>query len=166
MTSGRGEAMQAGNRGRGKAISIEERMNEMVPVLSSLPKGTHVACVDEDGRLYLYNVTKALELFAGRPATASIDVAERAKLIQPRNSGTDTEDKALIDPDHAFHVDLSYPVLVLGSRKEMGGAQGRVIDGWHRIYRASQLGVSQLPAIVLSAEDEALISIDPGSAVG
>jgi hypothetical protein len=35
-----------------------------------------------------------------------------------------------------------------------------VIDGWHRIYRAAQLGIEELPAIVISAEEEALIRID------
>jgi hypothetical protein len=33
-------------------------------------------------------------------------------------------------------------------------------DGWHRIYRAAQLGVGELPAIAITAEDEALIRLE------
>jgi hypothetical protein len=61
----------------------------------------------------------------------------------------------LIDLEHARAVDLSYPVLLLES-------SGAIIDGWHRIYRASQLGIAELPAVVITADEEALIRLDPG----
>jgi hypothetical protein len=153
--------MQDSDRGDQEAVDLNERMEELAPVLRTLPKGTHVAFIQEGDDLYLYNITTALELFAGRPATASIDVAERAKHLRPRGTGTPSEDQALIDPDHAATVDLSYPVMLLGSGSELGGGQERVIDGWHRIYRAAQLGIAELPAMVITPEEEALIRIEP-----
>lgn len=152
--------MQGADRGDQEAVHFNERMEQIAPVLGTLPKGTHVACIQEGDDLYLYNISKALELVAGRPPTASINVAERATQVQPRGASTQSEDKALIDPDHAATVDLSYPVMLLGSRSELSGGQGRVIDGWHRIYRASQLGIAELPAVVITAEEEALIRIE------
>ena len=158
--------MQDAGPGSREPINLQESMERIAPVLGTLPKGTHVAFIQEGDELYLYNISKALELFAGRPATASIDVRERAKQVQPRDAGTETEDKALIDPDHAATADLSYPVMLLESRSEMGGGQGRVIDGWHRIYRAAQLGIAELPAIVITGEEEALIRIEPSPIPG
>src|SRR5947209_20456758 len=95
------------------ATTPNERMEEFTPLLRTLPKGTHVACIQEGDELYLYNISKALELFAGRPAMTSIDVVERAKQIAPRDGTTDPEDNAFIDPAHAATVDVSYPVMLL-----------------------------------------------------
>jgi hypothetical protein len=158
--------MQESGLGSDEALSMQERMEELAPVLRTLPGGTQVAFVQEGDEIYLYNINKAFELCAGRPATTSIDVQERAKLIQPRDAGSPSDEKALIDPNHATTVDLSYPVMLLESRQEMDGSQGRIIDGWHRIYRAAQLGIAELPAVVITSEDEALIRIDPGATSG
>src|SRR5437879_5823731 len=105
--------MQESNLGRNEALSIQERMEQIAPVLRMLPPGTQVACVQDGEELLLYNINKAFELFAGRPATTTIDVMERAKLIQPRDTEHPSDDAALIDPDHAATVDLSYPVMLL-----------------------------------------------------
>jgi hypothetical protein len=154
--------MQESDGGSREALDLQERMEEIAPLLRTLPKGTHVACIQEGDDLSLYNISKALDLVAGRPATTAIDVAERAKQVQHRDAATPAEDKALIDPDHAATVDLSYPVILLGSRSDMGVGPGRVIDGWHRIYRAAQLGIAELPAFVITPEDKALIRIEAG----
>jgi len=143
-----------------EAINLKERMEVLAPILRALPHGTQVAILQEGDQLHLFNINKALELFGRRRPTAVVNVAERAKRIQPRDTDTPPDDKALIDPDHAATVDLSYPVLLLESHKEMDGSPGRVIDGWHRIYRAAQLGIVELPAIVITAEEEALIRIE------
>lgn len=145
------------SRGAG---SLDQRMEELAPVLRTLPKGTHVAFIQEGNELYLYNINRALELFAARPPTARINVAERAKQIQPRDDATETDDQSFVDPAHAATVDVSYPVMLLESRSGEAGGQGRVIDGWHRIFRASHLGIAELPAIVITAEEEALIRIE------
>jgi hypothetical protein len=152
--------MQDAEPGEDKALTPQEHMERLAPMLKTLPPGTQVAFVQDGDDLRLYNITKAFEVLAGRPATAVINVAERARHIQPRDAAMPFEDKALIDPDHAAAVDLSYPVMLLESSKEVDGAQGRVIDGWHRIYRAAQLGIAELPAIVITPEDEELIRID------
>jgi hypothetical protein len=144
-----------------EAVALQERMARMAPALRTLPLGTHVCFIQNGDELLLYNVDRALELTEGREPTAVIDVAERAKLIQPRDSGP-PEDKAQIDPDHALSVDLSYPILLLESLDEIDGSRGRVIDGWHRIYRAAQLGIPELPAVVITADEEPIIRIDPG----
>jgi hypothetical protein len=145
-----------------EAVALQERMARMAPALRTLPPGTHVCFIQNGDELLLYNVDRALELTEGREPTAVIDVAERAKLIQPRDSGPPPEDKAQIDPDHALSVDLSYPILLLESLDEIDGSRGRVIDGWHRIYRAAQLGIPELPAVVITADEEPIIRIDPG----
>jgi hypothetical protein len=151
---------QNADRGSEETINPQERLESLAPLLRTLPPGTQVAIIQEGDELCLYDISKAFELFGARPPTTTINVAERAKRIQPRDAGTPAEDKALIDPDHAATVDLSYPVMVLESRNEMDGAPVRVIDGWHRIYRAAQLGIAELPAIVIAPEDEALIRIE------
>jgi hypothetical protein len=153
--------MEESNLDGNETRNIQERMAQIAPVLRTLPPGTQVAFVQEGENLFLYNITKAFDLFAARPATTTINVTERAKLIQPRDAEQPSGDKALIDPTHATAVDLSYPVMLLESRREMDGCPGRVIDGWHRIYRAAQLGIATLPAVVITAEDEGLIRIDP-----
>ena len=154
--------MQDTDHGSQEARDLQERMAALAPVLRTLPPGTQVAFIQEGDELHLYNITRAFTLFAGRAPTATIDVAERAKRIQPRDAAAPADDKALIDPDHAATVDLSYPLMLLESRNEMDGSPGRVIDGWHRIYQAAQLGIAELPAIVITPEDEALIQIEPG----
>jgi hypothetical protein len=142
---------------------LQERLAALAPVLRTLPPGTHVCFIQEGDELRLYNVGRAIELTAGREPTTVIDVAQRARLIQPGGSGPPPEDKARIDPEHALTVDLSYPVLLLESVPEMDGSHGRVIDGWHRIYRAAQLGIGELPAVVITSDEERLIRIDPGA---
>jgi GNAT superfamily N-acetyltransferase len=134
--------------------ALERQAVELAPVLSTLPPGTQVCFIQDGDQIVLYNVNKAFELSKGREPAATIDVAEQAKQIAPR-SDPPPADKMLIDPDHALTVDLSYPVLVLEST-------GAIIDGWHRIYRASQLGIAELPAVVISAGEEQTIRIDPG----
>ncbi|HZU12424.1 MAG TPA: hypothetical protein VFB58_06260 [Chloroflexota bacterium] len=141
---------------------LRDRIQAMAPVLRTLPRGTHVCVMQEGDELYLYNITRAFELIEGRQPETTVNVAERAKLIHPRDAGELPDDKVQIDPARAETVDLSYPVLVVAGRDELDGSRGRVIDGWHRIYRASRLGIAELPAIVISPDEEQLIRIDPG----
>ncbi len=69
-----------------EAPSIQKRMEQIAPLLRTLPRGTQVACVQEGKDLYLYNITRAFELFAGRAATTTINVVKRSTLIQPRDA--------------------------------------------------------------------------------
>lgn len=56
-----------------------------------------------------------------------------------------------IDPDYARTVDLSRPLLAV-PLPDVGTPI--VIDGWHRIHKAQQTGITELPLIILSADDE------------
>ncbi|MEU8178634.1 hypothetical protein AB0C14_37695 [Microbispora hainanensis] len=69
---------------------------------------------------------------------------------------------ALIDIDqaHAELVDLSEPLIAVPASPR-GGAL--VIDGWHRIARALREGVTELPVILLSKEEEYACRIHGGS---
>lgn len=134
-----------------------------VPELRNLPPGIQVCVIQERDRLILYNVNQAHELTVGRVPTTVVDVAKRARLIHPHGPGLPPADKAQIDPERAMTVDLSYPVLLLETMEEMDGSGGgRLIDGWHRVYKAAQLGIAELPAVVITSEDEPLIRISLG----
>lgn len=148
-----------------ETADLKRQMVEMAPVLKTLPAGTQVAFIQDGNDLLLYNVNKAFELTAGREPTATVDVAEEAQQIAPRSSNP-PDDKMLIDPEHALSVDLSYPVLILQTPGADPGSKGRIIDGWHRIYRAAQLGIAELPAVVIAAEEEPIIRLDPGVTEG
>ncbi|MFG2091590.1 hypothetical protein [Spirillospora sp. NPDC048824] len=56
-----------------------------------------------------------------------------------------------IDHDHAETVDLSHPLLAVPLPEVRAPI---VIDGWHRIHKARQTGVTELPIIFLNADDE------------
>jgi len=56
-----------------------------------------------------------------------------------------------IDPEHAETVDLSRPLLAV-PLPDVGTPI--VIDGWHRIHKARQTGISELPIVFLNADDE------------
>src|SRR4051812_20527523 len=51
-----------------------------------------------------------------------------------------------INSDHSENVDLAHPLLVVPLPT---CDSWLVIDGWHRVYHALAIGVSELPAILL-----------------
>ncbi|NBF00257.1 hypothetical protein FE391_43630 [Nonomuraea sp. KC401] len=56
----------------------------------------------------------------------------------------------VIDAEHAARVDLSRPLIV--ATVPTGGML--IIDGWHRLCKAVTIGVEELSAVVLTAEEE------------
>ncbi|MBO2465978.1 hypothetical protein [Actinomadura violacea] len=56
-----------------------------------------------------------------------------------------------IDAEHAATVDLSRPLLAVPIPHP---DRPIVIDGWHRIHKARQTGVTELPIIILDEADE------------
>ncbi|TDD87360.1 hypothetical protein E1293_08110 [Actinomadura darangshiensis] len=56
-----------------------------------------------------------------------------------------------IDDDYAETVDLSRPLLAVPLPEVRTPI---VIDGWHRIHKARQTGVTELPVIFLDGDDE------------
>jgi hypothetical protein len=65
-----------------------------------------------------------------------------------------------VDEAHAATVDLAEPVL-LAYVKEVGSAL--VIDGWHRVWRAWDQGVRELPCRLLTEEQEARVRLYGGA---
>ncbi|RKS68296.1 ParB-like nuclease family protein [Actinomadura pelletieri DSM 43383] len=65
-----------------------------------------------------------------------------------------------IDADYAATVDLSRPLLAVPLP---GSGTPLVIDGWHRIHKAQRTGVTELPVILLNADDERACRLMGGS---
>ncbi|WP_147267881.1 ParB N-terminal domain-containing protein [Spongiactinospora rosea] len=59
-----------------------------------------------------------------------------------------------VDPDHAATVDIAKPLLIVPLPYAPPPGNRLVIDGWHRIHRALDLGLEELPAIFLDLTDE------------
>jgi len=72
-----------------------------------------------------------------------------------------------IDKEHAATVDLTKPLLIadIASTDKEARAKGdpvyMPIDGWHRIYKAHNTGVTELPAVFLTREETDHIMRDP-----
>jgi hypothetical protein len=96
------------------------------------------------------------ELFSLLSCTWDVDVAkaliagrERPTVELPVRAFAPWLGLIRIDEKHAAGVDLATPVIV--ARTPIGVI---CIDGWHRIWRASQEGVETLPAVVLNESEE------------
>jgi hypothetical protein len=64
-----------------------------------------------------------------------------------------------IDTSHAAEADLTRPLLAVPIPDVQTPL---VIDGWHRIHRALESGIDELPAVLLSAQDERACRIRGG----
>lgn len=62
-----------------------------------------------------------------------------------------------VDEDHLNDADLDRPLLVVKIR-ELGGSP-LIIDGWHRLAKARDKGVTDLPVIVLDEQQEYQVRI-------
>jgi hypothetical protein len=87
-----------------------------------------------------WNITAAKKITQGRMPEGRIEPRDWAGMLQ----------LIVIDTDHATHVDLSGPLIV--APVPNGGML--IIDGWHRLYKALKIGVPELSAVVLTAEEE------------
>ncbi|RFS85973.1 hypothetical protein D0T12_04860 [Actinomadura spongiicola] len=65
-----------------------------------------------------------------------------------------------VDADYAETVDLSRPLLAVPLPEVRTPI---VIDGWHRIHKARETGVAELPVIFLDAHDERACRLMGGS---
>ncbi|MEV0615686.1 hypothetical protein AB0I81_20390 [Nonomuraea sp. NPDC050404] len=63
-----------------------------------------------------------------------------------------------IDAEHAAQVDLSEPLIA--ATVPTGGIL--IIDGWHRLCKAVTIGLPELSAVVLTAEEERACRISGG----
>ena len=95
-----------------------------------------------------WNVTLAKEILGDKPPFCMIYPAELASIGK----------NVTVDHDHAMTTDLNDPViaiiLTLDEMKDMF-----IIDGWHRIHKAVELGVENIPCCVLSEEETELVAL-------
>ncbi|GAA1772663.1 ParB N-terminal domain-containing protein [Nonomuraea bangladeshensis] len=87
-----------------------------------------------------WDITTAKKLTRARTPQGRIEPAEWAGMLR----------LVSIDTEHAAQVDLSEPLIV--ATVPNGGML--IIDGWHRLYKALTMGVAELPAVVLTTEEE------------
>ena len=96
----------------------------------------------------LWDIDKAWELIGAREPNSSVIVEQTKGYF-----GLIT-----VDREFAMTVDLSRPLVMILLKTE--GAEGCfVIDGWHRLFRAVQENVGELPAHLLSEDEEQLIQL-------
>ncbi|MFI6396182.1 hypothetical protein [Nonomuraea sp. NPDC050540] len=87
-----------------------------------------------------WDITTAKRLARGREPHGRLDPAAWKGML-----GLIT-----INTEHAARVDLSEPLIV--APVPNGGLL--IIDGWHRLHKALNTGVTELFAVVLTAEEE------------
>jgi hypothetical protein len=87
-------SMQGSDCGSHETITLQDRLEIFAAVLRALTPGTQVAVIQEGDELCHYNISKAFALFAGRPPTTMIKVADRAKRIQPWDAEAPADDNA------------------------------------------------------------------------
>ncbi|MEU6718656.1 ParB N-terminal domain-containing protein [Nonomuraea sp. NPDC046802] len=95
-----------------------------------------------------WDITTAKKLTRGRTADGRIEPREWAGMLR----------LVSISREHAAQVDLSEPLIA--ATVPNGGML--IIDGWHRLYKALTTGVSELPAVVLTIEEELACRIHGG----
>lgn len=88
---------------------------------------------------HVWDVSRAKELIKGRPADGMIDT----KTFKSYFGGI------AINEEHAKKADLTKPIII-GKVKEWGFP----IDGWHRLYRAYQEGIREVPYIKLTSKED------------
>lgn len=95
-----------------------------------------------------WNITAAKKLTQGRAPDGKIDPKEWAGMLR----------LVAISREHAAQVDLSVPLIV--ATVPNGGML--IIDGWHRLHKALKIGALELPAVVLTVEEELACRIHGG----
>jgi len=58
-----------------------------------------------------------------------------------------------VDEEHVQKVDLSKPVVFVERRYDDGAKGHMLIDGWHRVAKALDNEVDELPCVVLSVKE-------------
>lgn len=117
-----------------------------------------------------WDVRAAKRLLASKNIKVhTVDVAECAKLLggsTPNGNGGFTiwpgvsvdwprVETDLTKPEAEQEIDLTIPVIIVQT------PQGNIlpIDGYHRIAKAQKLGLTEIPAVLLSKKDSKAIQI-------
>lgn len=146
----------------GPALDQRGSITSVAPELAQLPHGTEVFGVDLSGLLLLYNVSEARALTQERAPAVMIDAVRMAELTYVRGTQPAPSEGFEVVPEWAMMRDLSQPLILVQRAEGLGGnPEGLLIDGWHRVYKAAKIGVRELPAVVITAEEEPSIRIAP-----
>lgn len=106
---------------------------------------------DED-LTFVWDIGAAQMRANGRP----VETTGLAILMQFIRDGN-----AEVDPGRAMlpDIDVSLPILAIPLPYPVGVCI--VIDGWHRVYKAAQLGNDEIPIVLLDETDERAIRLAP-----
>lgn len=96
---------------------------------------------------HVYDVSRALEMIGDRAPSRELSVPGLRSAI---DFGRE------VDVDHAMTTDINRPLLVANHHPDIS-RRPLLIDGWHRAYHASELGMENLPAVELTPEETAQI---------
>jgi hypothetical protein len=97
---------------------------------------------------FVWDVDAALRLAAGRHPTLQLPVAK----LRPYLGAMEINEAYAL----SSATDLARPLLAV----RIGGLEGVfVIDGWHRLFKASARRIATLPTVVLNETEERLIRI-------
>jgi hypothetical protein len=113
---------------------------------------------DDDGTQYHWNATKAERLGKAGNRLFAFSLSEAG--ITPEKILSQYPD---LDEVHALNSDLSKPLVFVPF-----AVKDQLVDGWHRLYKASLLGVDEMLAYFLTdeqAEQCLIVKLPPGQGV-
>ena len=118
-------------------------------VAGPIPEGADIEPLVTHRMKGTWDVTQAQEIVKDRPVTDMMYPAELDSLGK----------NVAVDEEYAMaHSDLSAPVIavvvVIGDAKDFF-----VIDGWHRIFKARQLGIENIPVHILNESESELVTL-------
>lgn len=90
----------------------------------------------------VWDIDAAMEILKKKPrASKMLDITQAMSLIRT-------------DPKYVASIDLSKaPPIIVGTIKSKGEEFWLPLDGWHRIRKAKDLGLTELPAYILTKKE-------------
>lgn len=116
--------------------------------------GQHFRFTDDaGGRVFVYSISVAEEIVAGREPNFELSPADMRYAIEVNGAAKD------LDPAWVWSRDLSKPIILIPSpvphpNPKVGAKCIIVIDGWHRMTKATIQG-DPMPAHALTEEEAA-----------
>jgi hypothetical protein len=126
--------------------------------------------------MYSWNIDEAKKILAARPReSVEVPLASVRGLIDypPKPDGASIM-SVWVDTDHVSHVDTTIPgimgylpisVPLVGKTNDASNRHRWPIDGYHRIARAIDLGLTTVPMLMLTAEESDWICRELGQRV-
>ena len=97
----------------------------------------------DDGTQYHWNATQGLRLAEKRGVVHSVSLSQMGVTIESIREQYDD-----MNEFYALSTDLSKPLLFVPLE-----GKDKLVDGWHRLFKAAFLGVDELPAYILTQEE-------------